>query len=49
MGGLSHMEQVPSHEQDIAQNISHPKHLIFEGSQTHPQKMKLITEIAKKY
>jgi hypothetical protein len=43
------MEQVPSHEQGMAQNISHPKHLIFEGSQTHTQKMELITENAKKY
>jgi hypothetical protein len=48
MGGLSHMEQVWCHEQNMAQNISHLKKMIFEGFQTHPQKMKLITETAKK-
>jgi hypothetical protein len=33
----------------MSQNISDLKHLIFEGFQTHPQKMKCITDTEKKY
>jgi hypothetical protein len=48
MGGLSHVEQVRCHEQNMSQNISYLTHLIFEGLQTHPQIVKLITDTAKK-
>jgi hypothetical protein len=49
LGGTSYMEQVWCHEQNMAQNISHLNHLIFEGFKTHTQEMKLITETAQKY
>jgi hypothetical protein len=48
MGGLSHVEQVWCHMQNMSQNISHLTHLIFEGFQTHPQKMKFITDTTQK-
>jgi hypothetical protein len=47
MGGLSQMEQMWCHEHRMAQNISHLKKLIFEGFQTHTQKIKLIAETAQ--
>jgi hypothetical protein len=49
MGGISHVEQVRCHEQNMSQNISYLTHSIFEGFKTHPQKMKFITDTAKKY
>jgi hypothetical protein len=49
MGGLSHVEQVRCHEQNMSQDINYLTHLIFEGFQTHPQIMKLITDTTKKY
>jgi hypothetical protein len=49
MGGLSHVEQVWCHEQNMSQDIGYLTHLIFEGFQTYPQIMKLIIDTAKKY
>jgi hypothetical protein len=49
MDGISHVEQVRCHEQNMSKNISYMKHFIFEGFQTHPQIMKFITDTAKKY
>jgi hypothetical protein len=46
--GISYMEQVWCHEQNMAQNISHLNHLISERLTTHTQEMKLITETAQK-
>jgi hypothetical protein len=48
VGGIFYMEQVWCHEQNMAQNISHLNHLIFERLTTHTQEMKLITETAQK-
>jgi hypothetical protein len=48
MGGLSHVEQVRCHEQNMSQDIIYLISLIFEGFQTHPKIMKFIIDTAKK-
>jgi hypothetical protein len=48
MGGLSRVEHVRCHEQNMSQDIRYLTHLIFEGFQTHPQIMKFITDTTKK-
>jgi hypothetical protein len=49
MGGLSHVEQVRCHDQNMSQDIRYLINLIFEGLQTHNQIMKFIADTATKY
>jgi hypothetical protein len=49
MGGLSHVEKVRCHKQNMSQKISYLIHLMIEGFQKRPQKMKFTRDTAKKY